>query len=117
MTSKVKIDQFIQEIKENVEGLEACFLMKRQGQILFQRVLNNAKNSFEITSLLIKTMASSHIVTQFSIIKFVTLEGKDIKIILSYLPHQDCYIAIVGSKVMMSGIVQIYLNKAAQILD
>lgn len=117
MGISVKVDELIQEINENVEGLEAFFLLNNQAEILFQRVVKNIHNSPQLSSLLIKTIMDSKLETHFSKIKFATLEGINTKLILSYLPDHDIYICIVGSNKMISGIVQIYLTRMAEILD
>jgi len=113
----VKAEKLIREIIEDVEGLEACFLLNSQGEIVFQQLFKKSEHSLDLASLLLETIINSKVETYFSRIKFVKLEGKDQKLILSYLPHQDIYISVIGSRTMMSGIVQIYLNKMAEILD
>lgn len=107
----VKAEKLIREIMENVEGLEACLLLNSRGEIVSQQVLNNSDHSLQLTSLLLETIFRSKVETYFSRIKFVKLEGINKKLILAYLPHQDIYIIVVGTRTMMSGIVQIYLNK------
>jgi hypothetical protein len=107
----VKAENLIREILENVEGSEACLLLNSRGEILSQQVLNKSDHSIQLTSLLLETIIKSKVEANFSSIKFVKLEGINNKLILSYLPHQDVYIIVVGTKTMMSGIVQIYLNK------
>jgi len=107
----VTIENLIQKIIENVAGLEACLLLDGTGEVIFQRVLKNPDQSIQLTTLLVKTIIKNNVVTYFDRIKFVTLEGADKKLILSYLPKKDMYISIIGTHTLMNGIVQLHLKK------
>lgn len=113
----VKIDELIQEIIENVAGLEACCLLNNRGDIVFPEMVKKSHNSLQVTSLLLKTIIESHLETYFSTIELIKLEGITKKLILYYFPHQNIYISIIGSRTMASGIVQIYINKMKEVLD
>ncbi len=110
MGNKVKIENLVQQIVNNIKGVQFCLLINNNGQILLQR----SSNDFPINNialLLIKTIFNTSIEVQFNKIKNITLEGTNNKLILSYFPKQDVYIGIYGAKTIMAGIVQFYLNK------
>ena len=113
----MKVANSIQEIIEKIEGVEACFLVDSNGEVIFQRVLNNSDNSLPLTLLLIKTIINNKLETYFSRIKFVTLEGANKKLILSYLPQNNSYISVIGTRTLMNGIIKLHLNQMTDNLE
>ena len=116
---KNKEKKSIQEIIDNVVGMEAFLFLNNKGKITYQYIIKDSisNNMLHIASQIITTIFESNIETNYSKIKTITLQGLDKKIFITYLNHLDTYISIIGSNLLNNSIVQIYINKIAEIYD